>query len=59
MKINKDKCNAWLKMIFAIIRMTKELSDEEYRYIKAMLSIEYGKAELQELNEKDKGCKTA
>lgn len=52
MNLNKEKCNAWMDLIFALIRMSKNLNDMEYRYIRAKLSIEYGKLELQKLEEK-------
>jgi len=52
MKINKEKCNAWCDMLMALMRMTKELNNNEAKYIKAMFSIAFGNLELQELEEK-------
>lgn len=57
MNLNKEKCNAWIDAILALIRMSKDLNDMEYRYIKANLSIEYGKLELQKLEEKNNKLK--
>ena len=52
MKINEEKCNAWCDMLMALMRMTKELNNDEAKYIKAMFSIAFGNLELQELEEK-------
>lgn len=52
MKINKEKCNAWCDMLMAFMRMTKDLNNDEAKYIKAMFSITFGNLELQELEEK-------
>ena len=49
MNINKEKCNAWIDALLAFVKMSKELNDTEYRYIKANFSIAFGKLELQEL----------
>lgn len=54
MEINKEKCNAWCDMLMALMKMTKELNDDEAKYIKAMFSIAFGNLELQELEEKSK-----
>ena len=52
LKINKEKCNAWCDMLMAFMRMTKDLNNDEAKYIKAMFSIAFGNLELQELEEK-------
>ena len=46
MKINEEKCNAWCDMLMALMRMTKELNNDEAKYIKAMFSIAFGNLEL-------------
>lgn len=48
-KIDEGKCDTWCEMLLAIIRMAKELNDSEVRYIKAKFSIEFGRLELQKL----------
>lgn len=57
MKINKEKCAAWIDLFLAISTMTKELTNEECRYIKAIFSIAFGKLELQELENKTSSMK--
>lgn len=54
MTINKEKCKAWCDFMLAFVRMTQDLNDMEYRYIKANFSIAYGKLELQELERNKK-----
>lgn len=54
MEINKEKCNAWCDMLMALMKMTKELNNDEAKYIKAMFLIAFGNLELQELEEKNK-----
>ena len=49
MNIDKKKCEAWCDLMLALMKMTKDLNDTEYRYIKANFSIAFGKLELQEL----------
>ena len=51
MKISKEKCKAWIELIMALIKMTRELNDEEAKYIKARCSILIGELELQKLKE--------
>lgn len=51
--INKSKCEAWVEMFMAFLRMTKDLTDDEVEYIKANISIAYGQLKLQELETKD------
>lgn len=41
-------------MLMALMKMTKELNNDEAKYIKAMFSIAFGNLELQELEEKNK-----
>lgn len=50
--INKSKCEAWAEMLIAILKMTKDLTDDEFEYIKANLSIAYGQLKLEELEKK-------
>ena len=38
-------------MLIALMKMTKELNDNETKYIKAMFSIAFGNLELNELEE--------
>lgn len=54
MSINKEKCNAWCDLFLAITNMTKELTNEECRYIKASFSVALGNLELQELENRYK-----
>ena len=54
MSIDKKKCSAWSEMLIALFKMTKELNNDEARYIKANFSIAFGNLELQELEEKAK-----
>lgn len=54
MKLDKKKCNAWGEMLLALIRMAKELTEEEYTYIRANFLITFGKLELEELEKKEK-----
>ncbi len=49
MSIDKKKCEAWCDLMLALMKMTKDLNDAEYRYIKANFSMAFGKLELQEL----------
>ncbi len=49
--IDRKKCNAWCDMLIALMKMTKELNDNETKYIKAMFSIAFGNLELNELEE--------
>lgn len=51
--INKAKCEAWCELMISIIKLSKELTDKEYDYIKANVSIAFGKLKLQELEAKD------
>lgn len=57
MAINKEKCMAWSDLFIALSKMTKELTNEECRYIKAMFSIAFGNLELQELENREKSIK--
>lgn len=52
--IDEKKCNAWCEMLMALMRMTKDLNDDEAKYIKANFSIAFGKLQLQELETKNK-----
>ena len=54
MNIDKEKCEAWSEMIMALIKMAKELNNDEAKYIKANFAISYGKLELQELEKLEK-----
>lgn len=54
MNIDKGKCEAWSEMIMALIKMAKELNNDEAKYIKANFAISYGKLELQELEKDNK-----
>ena len=54
MNIDKEKCAAWSEMIMALIKMAKELNNDEAKYIKANFAISYGKLELQELEKDNK-----
>lgn len=47
--IDEGKCNAWCDMLMAIMRMTKDLNDNEVTYIQANFSIAFGKLKLQKL----------
>lgn len=47
--INKEKCKAWSEMLLALTRLARELTDEEYEYIKANFAIAFGKLKLKEL----------
>lgn len=58
MKVNKEKCTAWSNLCLTLLQMTKELTDEEYRYIKANFSIAFGNLELKELEDKSKETST-
>ena len=49
---NKEKCNAWIDMLLAIIKMSKELTDEEYEYIEANFLIKLGEIKLKEMENK-------
>jgi len=53
MRIDKEKCSAWIDLILALIRMTSELNKYEVKYIKATLAIKYGNLQMQKLNEED------
>ena len=54
MKINEGKCRAWVDVMFALLKMTKELSVDEKDYILANFSIALGNLKLQELEEKSR-----
>lgn len=49
--IDKEKCKAWCDMLLALTRMARELTDEEYEYIRANFAIAFGKLKLEELGE--------
>ncbi len=52
MNIDKGKCDAWSSVLLALVKMSRNLNDDEYRYIKANFSIAFGKLELQNLENK-------
>lgn len=52
MNVNKEKCNAWCELLIALMKMTKEINNDEAKYIKANFAIAFGNLELQELEEK-------
>ena len=52
--IDKNKCNAWCDLSLALIKMTKDLNENEVKYIKAMFSIAFGNLELEELKKQYK-----
>lgn len=45
--INKEKCNAWIDMLLAITKMSKELTDNEYEYVEANFLIKLGEMKLK------------
>ena len=47
--IDKEKCKAWCDMLLALTRIAKELTGEEYEYIRANFAIAFGKLKLEEL----------
>lgn len=49
MELNKEKCKRWRESFIEILRLTKELSDEESEYIKAKFSIAFGQLTLEKL----------
>ena len=49
MDINKGKCSAWISLMFALLKMSKELNESERKYIKASFSIALGNLELEEM----------
>lgn len=53
MTINKKKCNAWIEMMMAILKMTKELNEDELDYIKAHVLMMQSQIILEELEAKD------
>lgn len=53
MTINKEKCNAWIEMMMAILKMTNELNEDELDYIKAHLLMMHSQIILEELEAKD------
>lgn len=54
MNIDKGKCDAWSSLLLALLKMSRDLNDDEYRYIRANFSIAFGKLELQNLEKKQK-----
>lgn len=52
MKIDKKKCNAWVEILLAIQKMSKELTDNEFEYIRANFHIAFEKLKLKELEDK-------
>ena len=52
MDINKGKCEAWCAMARAIMRMTKDLTDDEKKYILYNSAIAISTLKLKELEEK-------
>lgn len=47
--IDKEKCKAWCDMLLTLTRMARELTNEEYEYIRANFAIAFGKLKLEEL----------
>ena len=52
MSIRKDKCREWCKIVFDLIGVTKELTDDEAEYIIQNFKIERAKLKIEELEEK-------
>lgn len=50
--ININKCKAWIDISIALIKMSKELTNEEADYIKAQLMIIQGNLKIEELTNK-------
>lgn len=50
--ININKCKAWIDISIALIKMSKELTNEEADYIKAQLMIIQGNLKIEELRNK-------
>lgn len=51
--MNKEKCNAWIDIALAMIRLSKELTTDECDYIKAQCMIIQGKIEMERLENKN------
>ena len=52
--LDKEKCREWASAMLAVIKLTKELSDDEIEYIKRIFDIEYAKLKIEELEAKNK-----
>ena len=52
--IDHGKCGAWIDLLFAIMKMTKELTADEKKHIMGSLAIAFGNLQLEELEEKNK-----
>ena len=50
--ININKCKAWIDISIALIKMSKELTNEEADYIKAQLMTIQGNLKIEELTNK-------
>lgn len=51
--INKNKCEAWAEMLLAVTKISRELTDQEFEYIRAKFSIAFGQLKLKELGLND------
>lgn len=54
MKIDKVKCANFSKLLLETIKMSRDLNDNEFSFIKAKFSIAFGELELQNLENKEK-----
>lgn len=51
--INYEKCEAWNDLFLAIMKISKELTEDEAKYIKANLMKKQGELMLEELQGKE------
>lgn len=52
--LDKIKCKDWCNAMFALIGLTKGLSDDEAEYIMQNLKIEFAKLKIEELEAKNR-----
>lgn len=53
MDINKGKCDAWIDALLALVKMSKDLNNEERKYVKGCFFNAWGNLELKELNKEE------
>lgn len=52
-KINKSKCVECVKLLLALTKISTELTDQDFEYIRANLSIAFEELKLKELELED------
>lgn len=53
MDINRGKCDAWVDLLLAIVKLSKDLNKEECKYVKGCFFTALGNLELQELDKNE------